>query len=868
VYRARDVELGRDVAVKVPLGAALNSRDLERLRREAAVISRLRHPGIVALHQLIECGGAPVLVMELVDGVPLSEVLASLRDCAARGESWQRLLATHVRRGDLDHDAAVCEVLRQLLEALDHAHGHGVVHRDLKPSNVMIDTEGRVRVLDFGLASTDDRASLSCSGLLGTPQFLAPELLDDPGRVGPWTDVYAAGVIAYELLTLRHPFGAGAVDAVLARIRAGDVIAARHARPEIEVDLGAIVECAIAPRPAERYPSCRAFLEDLARFADGRPTSARPVGWLGRTARRARRRPDLAASLAAVLVLIAAGAVWWIGAQRDAAARESQRGERVAQAHERAADLIAAESWERALDALAAADSMVAGEAETGAHGALRRDAAAGRDLERLLIDAGAHADAVAGRRLREVLSGLGLGDVLEAGLAANGDVAAAGAAVRAHRLREPLLRALDAWAVVLLVRGGDAELAGRVVALANAADGVPAHARLRSARIDRDVDALREVADSEAVLSLPARMLLWLAHGLAALRDPERARRVFRQVTILHPGDYAGHLAYAKFLVYRSDARDDAAAIQCFRAALALKPHDARLIGHLAHSLVSVGDRELAVEMAHRAIAADPECSDGWRSLAWARLNAADADQALPAAQRAVDTAANPEERAGAFTVLAVAHSLRGDAAAARRSYESANEAWPTAMLAASLISHCRETGDEEGADALLTEAAQRYPGDLELRGLLAAREADRGDLARAVQLYAELFAVTEWRPLYLRTLLLEAAVLALRLAAADPEGAAAHRALARTWLRRWLGLTWRAAATMTELPPGIDGELGLWTDTPEIAATRADRGGLTGAEAEGWERLWVLYEAMREEISREHGPPAGAVTRPAAGR
>lgn len=842
VYRARDLDLDRDVALKVPLGAGLGPRDLDRLRREAAVISRLRHPGIVALHQLIDRGGAPVLVMELVEGVSLSTVLSALRDHAGRDGDWRRVLSGRLRRDDLGHDSAVAEVLRQLLEALDHAHGHGVVHRDLKPSNVMLDAEGRVRVLDFGLASTDDQASLTCSGLVGTPQFLAPELLDDPERVGPWTDVYAAGVIAYELLTLRHPFGTGAIDAVLARIRSGNAIPVRQGRPDIPNDLGAIVECAIAPRPAERYPTCRAFLDDLARFAEGRPTAARPVGWTGRMLRRARRRPDLAASLAVVAALILVGAVWLIGSQRDANARESQRVQRVVRAHEQAAASIADEAWPRALDSLAAVDSLV-GVAETAEHDALRRDARAGAQLKQLQLDAGALTEAVSGTTLRQVAA------ELELPLDLDGD--ADGTAIAEHRLRTPLVRALDDWALVLLGPGRDRDQAERVVALANAADGEPANARLRRARLEGDVDALREIADSDAVLSLPARMLTWLAHGLASLGDSERARRVFRQTTILHPGDYAGHLAFGKFLMYRSDARDYAAAIQCFRAALVLEPSDARLMGHLAQALVSVGDHELSVQLARRAVDMAPDHSDGWRGLAWAQLNAGDSEPALLAAQRGVETAGDAEERAGAFTVLAVVHSQLGDAASARRAYEDAHEALPSAMLAMGLISYYRQTGDHDAADALLTDAAQRYPGDLELRGLLAAREADRGDLAKSVQLYTELFGKTEWRPLYLRDLLFEAGVIALRLAATDAPNAPAHRALAWTWLRRWLGLTWRQIAATNQPPLGIAGELQRWTETPEIVATRV-RAALPEAEAEAWERLWVMHEAIIEEASK----------------
>ncbi len=188
VYRARQVRLDRDVAVK--LMSPEVSRDPElarRFEREAKALARLDHPGIVRVHDFGLAGGVCYLVMELVDG-------PNLRALIEQGLS----------------DAQASDIVDQLCDALAYAHQQGVVHRDIKPENVLVDRRGRVRVADFGLAKLQAEprgGATRTRRVLGTPQYMAPEQLRDPDSVDQRCDIFAIGVVFYEMLTGQLPVG-------------------------------------------------------------------------------------------------------------------------------------------------------------------------------------------------------------------------------------------------------------------------------------------------------------------------------------------------------------------------------------------------------------------------------------------------------------------------------------------------------------------------------------------------------------------------------------------------------------------------------------------------------------------------------------
>ncbi|MBK8978717.1 MAG: protein kinase [Planctomycetes bacterium] len=332
VYLAVQESLGREVALKLVHPEHLYfplARD--RFRREVRAAARLRHPGIVPVHTFGEADGVPFYAMERVPGASLAEVLDQLRGRAPRELSAPLLRDALERALDAKGDretvaesdrfrgswiAACCEIVRDVALALEHAHQNDVLHRDLKPSNLLLATDGRVLLIDFGLALADGDPRLTRSGsTIGSLPYLAPEQLRASAPVDRRTDVHALGVTLYELLTLAPPFGDGS-PGTRERILAGRVDAPSRGNPQVPADVDAICLAAIDPDPARRYPSAAAFADDLQRFLEHRPVLARPPSpWL-RFTRLVRRRPATAiAVVSAVLLLVAVPTVFAVQAR-------------------------------------------------------------------------------------------------------------------------------------------------------------------------------------------------------------------------------------------------------------------------------------------------------------------------------------------------------------------------------------------------------------------------------------------------------------------------------------------------------------------------------------------------------------------------
>jgi serine/threonine-protein kinase len=257
VYRAHDPLIDRAVAVKVVLPELLEAEGGEdfraRFRREAQAAGRCAHPNIVAVHDFADDGPAPFIVMELVAGKTLH---AALR---ARGALAQK---------------AALGIALQVLDALDYAHAAGITHRDIKPANVVLLPDGRVKVMDFGVARLN-RTSLTNDGvMIGTPSYMAPEQVLGAG-VDQRADIFATGIMLYEMLVGQTPF-AGATLTQLLYKQAHHDLSRGEEMDRVPPPVHEVLRRAVAQDPEARYASAGAFAADLRRLA-GLPAPAAPA---------------------------------------------------------------------------------------------------------------------------------------------------------------------------------------------------------------------------------------------------------------------------------------------------------------------------------------------------------------------------------------------------------------------------------------------------------------------------------------------------------------------------------------------------------------------------------------------------------------
>jgi WD40 repeat protein len=278
VYRAWQPGLQREVALKlVSSGRFAGTEEFQRLRLEAEAAARLTHPGIVTVYEAGECDGQPWLAMQYVPGGSLSQHLGK----SPAPFAWAARLVADVSR------------------AVHYAHQHGVLHRDLKPGNILLSADGRPLVADFGLARfMEQEENLTLTGRsVGSPAYMSPESFK--GDASTARDVYALGVILYQLLTGQLPFAGSDPAALVRHCTEDDPAPPRQLRRGLPRDLEVITLKCLEKLPARRYGSAAALADDLENWLSFRPIAARPSPPHLRMARWIRRRPAHAAAVAA-----------------------------------------------------------------------------------------------------------------------------------------------------------------------------------------------------------------------------------------------------------------------------------------------------------------------------------------------------------------------------------------------------------------------------------------------------------------------------------------------------------------------------------------------------------------------------------------
>jgi eukaryotic-like serine/threonine-protein kinase len=244
VYLARDATLDRDVAVKVMHREMSEQEDqLERFRQEARAVAKLSHPNVVAVIDAGEDGGHPYIVFEYVEGETLKQRIS--------------------RVGPLDTQDALAYAI-EIARGLTVAHARNMVHRDIKPQNVLIDSEGRAKLTDFGISRQLEQDGMTATGrVLGTTDYVAPE--QAMGRaVDPRSDVYSLGVVLYEMLTGQVPFQADSQVGVAMKHVNEELPDVQQRRPEVSAAAALVVERATTKDPAQRYQEVGEMIDDLA----------------------------------------------------------------------------------------------------------------------------------------------------------------------------------------------------------------------------------------------------------------------------------------------------------------------------------------------------------------------------------------------------------------------------------------------------------------------------------------------------------------------------------------------------------------------------------------------------------------------------
>jgi serine/threonine-protein kinase len=304
VYRAVHSKIGRVAAVKIMTRAGRDPRSIERFLNEARIQASLQHPSIATLYDFCEVSGQPCIIMEFVDGQTLDDRIKTL--------------------GRLPVSEALF-VLQAAAEALSYMHSHGIIHRDIKSNNIKITSQGGVKLLDFGIAKDNSTPAFTQAGdVIGTLHYLSPELLKG-GAADARSDIWALGVLFYEMVTGLTPFEASTIGELYEKVTTSSFTQATVVNPALPREVDGLISRCLKKNPAERYQSVSQLLEDTTRLAQ--VTSAPPTHTAQRekTGLWASKLGLISAAAVILLVAVVVGLFALLGEGGDDISRAANR---------------------------------------------------------------------------------------------------------------------------------------------------------------------------------------------------------------------------------------------------------------------------------------------------------------------------------------------------------------------------------------------------------------------------------------------------------------------------------------------------------------------------------------------------------------
>jgi len=768
VYESWQTSLHRRVAVKVlPPGLGLTAQAVQRFQREAQAAAQLHHTHIVPVYAVGEEASCHYYAMELIEGQPLTEILRDLR--RAQASPLLEAAATRIKlespgvprpaassEGETapadataaaparpaptadkkPHDSSsfsdsasgsrhwfdtVAKLIADVADALHYAHGRGVVHRDVKPGNLLLSSDGRLCVTDFGLAQVAQDPGMTISGsFLGTPAYMSPEQIA-AGRikVDHRTDVYSLGAVLYEVLTLARPFPGEDREQILAGIMTKEPRPPRRINPRVPVDLETICLKALEKDPDRRYATARAMAEDLRAYVQHGLIAARRAGPLHRGAKWARRHPVV--TTAALGVAVAAGIAFLFGTWNT--------GERARRAVADAQVLLGQGEYRKGLARVNAALKMAPGLDE-------------GRRVRAQLLYQTFHFDAAA-KEAKQLLERSPDDWIAHATLAASarqGWILDVDVEKEARTVERLAPQSADAFYLRAIVTE---DINQRRLLVDKALELDPSHLPALLQRAN-DLTAWRDFAGAGATAEQILAVRPRSARGRRALAirswnagDVTRAEEEFRKAIALDPED---PITYSMRGLMKAQFRKPEEALAELNRAVELDPNLARTYADRASVLTDLGRAEEAIADARRALQLSPGLTWVHSSLLRS-LTQLDDKEGVQRALLTLETTASrhgiPEHRENTYHVIAFARNQLGDQQEALAAAEQAIRARPDSPE--SYVAHMQIVRQVQGEAAAhadcerLAGLSLTTPDDYQTRADILRWNCRRPDLALA---------------------------------------------------------------------------------------------------------------------------------------